>query len=34
LAQVEQPFGQSVVSPGPANEDIRGLHATFCEPKA
>jgi len=33
LAQDERPFGQSVVSPGPANEDISGFHATFCEPK-
>ena len=33
LAQAERPFGQSVVSPGPASGDIRGFHATFCEPK-
>ncbi len=33
LAQAERPFGQNVVSPGPANEDILGFHTTFCEPK-
>ncbi len=33
LAQDERPFGRSVVSPGSASEDIRGFHATFCEPK-
>ena len=34
LAQSEQPFGQEVVSPGPANEDIHGFHEDFCEPKS
>ncbi len=34
LAQSEQPFGQNVVRPGPANEDIHGFHETFCEPKS
>ena len=33
LAQGERPFGQNVVSPGPASGDIRGFHAAFCEPK-
>ena len=33
LAQSERPFGQNVVSPGPASGDIRGFHAAFCEPK-
>jgi hypothetical protein len=34
LTQSEHPFGQEVVSPGPANEDIHGFHVTFCEPKS
>jgi hypothetical protein len=34
LAQSERPFGQNVVRPGPANEDIHGFHETFCEPKS
>ena len=34
LAKDAHPFGQNVVSPGPANEDIQGFHATFCEPKS
>ena len=34
LTQIEHPFGQEVVSPGPANEDIHGFHVAFCEPKS
>jgi hypothetical protein len=35
LAQSVQPnFGQAVVIPGPANEDIHGFHLAFCEPKS
>jgi hypothetical protein len=35
LAQSVQPnFGQAVVIPGPASEDIHGFHVAFCEPKS